>query len=1049
MRIVYLFIVIIYPILLFCQDKKPEIIFDRISTENIKVERGLSQNSVFSILQDDKGYMWFGTWDGLNKFDGYNFTVYRANNSEAANQLSDETIYTIFEDEDQNLWIGTENGLNKFNRQRSHFVHFIFSDSLLNIQRDSVRDIIDDKKGNFWIGTEKGLYKFSEKKGKIELYTANSNHKNALSNDNVRVLYLQNEHTLWIGTEGGLNKLNIQTNEFECFCTKSKNKMCSDTVNDIVGGKKNILWIATANGLCNLNTSTRKIKNFQYNKNNPHSLSGNDVRALLYDNNNRLWIGTFGSGLNLYNNTDGSFFHYNYKTNDQSTLSSDNIYSLFQDDAGLIWVGTRKGVSKIDFSTYKFKHFKHHADDNTSLNSDIVWSFHEDRNGYLWICTSNGLNRYDKNTGKFKFYTHDPGNPNSIICNDTRVVYEDDSGYLWIGTNCKGLDKFDKNNEVFTHYGQKSVNDKLSSYEIWDILEDWDRNIWVATTKGLNKILPGRDSVIVYNSNSQDHYISNNLVYSLYLDHDKLWIGTNNGLNILDLETDSVEIFKQNRAKNSLSTSKLFSIYKDSDGIFWIGTINGGLNRYDPGSGIFKNFTIKDGLPNNMVYNILEDNSRNLWISTNFGISKYDKNSNVFVNYDVRDGLQSNEFNYGAALKTQSGEMFFGGMNGFNSFFPDNVNKSDYIPPVVITSFKVFNKEVEREINNNDSILLNYYNNFFSFEFSGLDFSKPNKNRYAYKLENFDKEWKYCNADKRFAQYTDINPGEYIFKVKCTNSDGVWNKKGIKIYLFIKPPWWKTLIFIIPASLFLFLLIGNAVYFSIRRIRKKHEMKTRMLSIEKHVFDLEQKSLRLQMNPHFIFNSLNSIQSFILANNRDKAVRYLGKFAKLMRLILYNTRQSFIIFTDELQAINYYLEIEKLRFDEKFDYEVVVDPKIDKDFIAIPPMLIQPFVENAILHGLVNKESKGFLEIKFSLYDQNHIQCEITDNGVGRQKAEEIKNKSGLKHRSRSMEITKERLNIIRKQNKGNAEFEIIDLFDENKIPKGTKVIIIIPYIFH
>jgi hypothetical protein len=411
----------------------------------------------------------------------------------------------------------------------------------------------------------------------------------------------------------------------------------------------------------------------------------------------------------------------------------------------------------------------------------------------------------------------------------------------------------------------------------------------------------------------------------------------------------------------------------------------------------------------------------------------------------VKDGIQSSEFNQNAALKTKDGEFLLGGMNGFNAFYPGDINQNKYIPPIVITCFKKYNEVQKSEINDEDTIELSYKDNFFSFEFSALDYSNPSKNKYAYKLEHFDKDWIYCDANKRFAEYTKVSPGIYKFRVNGTNCDGVWNEKGVSVTIIINPPWWATWMFRIP---FIFFVIFTGWYIITRRFRqlsKKHEMEKKVLEIEKQLFDLEQKALQLQMNPHFIFNSLNSIQSFIVNNDSDKATLYLAKFAQLMRLILANSREQFVPVKDEIKVLIYYMDIENLRFDNKFDYKITVDPEIDDDFVGIPPMIIQPYVENAILHGIIHKKEKGNISIILSLRKEN-IHCVVEDDGVGREKAMEIKNNSGFEHKSRGMIITKERLEILNKQIKGQISVNVFDLKDENGIAKGTKVEIIIPF---
>jgi anti-sigma regulatory factor (Ser/Thr protein kinase) len=384
-------------------------------------------------------------------------------------------------------------------------------------------------------------------------------------------------------------------------------------------------------------------------------------------------------------------------------------------------------------------------------------------------------------------------------------------------------------------------------------------------------------------------------------------------------------------------------------------------------------------------------------------------------------------------------------MNGFNAFYPEQIMQNNFIPPIVITSFKKFNEVQKKEIRTNDTIFLSHDDNFFSFEFSSLDYSNPAKNKYAYRLEHFDKDWIYCDANRRFAEYTKVSPGTYIFRVKGTNSDGVWNEKGISVIIIISPPWWATWSFRIPFFIFLILSGWFIISSRFRRLRKKHEFEKKVLEIEKQLFDLEQKSLRLQMNPHFIFNSLNSIQSFIVNNDSDKATLYLAKFAQLMRLILSNSREPYVPLKDELKALQYYMDIENLRFDNKFTSRIVLDPNVDDDFIGIPPMIIQPYVENAILHGIIHLHGKGNILISLSIKNDLLV-CIVEDDGVGRKKAMEFKEHSGLKHKSRGMLITKERLEILNKQLKGQVSVNVIDLFDESGKARGTRVEIYIPF---
>jgi len=684
---------------------------------------------------------------------------------------------------------------------------------------------------------------------------------------------------------------------------------------------------------------------------------------------------------------------------------------------------------------------------------NIVYTFNEDTDGNVWIGTTTGLNFYDKKTGKFTLYKTNTNDPNSISSNDVKAIITDSDGNVWLGTGDAGVDEFVKNGEgqYSRIHIQRNLQEKnsLSNNTVWCLLEDSDGYIWIGTDDGLNRYDRKNNEVKIFKNNSYNPYsISNNKINVLFEDSDGiLWIGTWNGLNRFDKKTNKFYSYKQNSSDTAaISSNRVFGIMEDHSGAMWIGTWGGGLNRFDRKSETFKPYTEKDGLSNNMVYCMLEDKAGNLWCSTNNGISKFNISSETFVNYDIKDGVQSSEFNQNSALILKSGEFLFGGMNGFNEFFPDQIIQNKYIPPVVITAFKIFNETIKDEIHGNDTIYLNYYDNFFSFEFSSLDYSNPIKNKYAYKLENYDKDWKYCDANRRFADYTNVSPGTYKFRVKGTNSDGVWNEEGITIVIIITPPWWSTWTFRIIFILVVLVVSWFILSRRFKQLRKKHEIEKKVLEIEKQLFDLEQKSLRLQMNPHFIFNSLNSIQSFIVNNDSDKATLYLAKFAQLMRLILANSSEPYVPVKDELKALIYYMDIENLRFGNKFDYHIDLDPEIDDDFIGIPPMIIQPYVENAILHGIIHKQGRGKISVILKIKEDS-IFCIVEDDGVGREKAGEIKSRSGLEHKSRGMIITKERLEILSKQVKGKIYVTVIDLKDESGQANGTRVEIIIPFI--
>jgi len=446
------------------------------------------------------------------------------------------------------------------------------------------------------------------------------------------------------------------------------------------------------------------------------------------------------------------------------------------------------------------------------------------------------------------------------------------------------------------------------------------------------------------------------------------------------------------------------------------------------------------------ILSVIIQNDQKIWISTSKGLSHIVLNQNFEIEfhrqYTVHDGLQSNAFNSYAGIRLSTGELFFGGINGFNIFEPSSIRQNEYIPEVSISSFKIFDKEFDssRDFVNSGTIELNYQQNFFSFEMTALSFDHPEKNQYAYKLEGFDRET-INNGTNRFASYTNVPPGNYVLHIIASNNDGKWNWKGKKINIVIKPPYWKTkwfqLLLLTGAFSFIYYLYSRRV----SQIRKLAEDET---NINKQISAAQLTALRAQMNPHFIFNTLNAIQQLISESDKEKALNYLSKFSKLIRLVLQNSGNQTNSLADELIMLEYYLELESLRFTNKFTYHFSIDHRIPKESTDIPTMLLQPYIENAVIHGLLNKKSQGHLEITLELREQV-LMCTIEDNGIGRQASGIINDSKSMHHESLGMKVTEERINMIQKSSNTQVEVEILDLKDTFGNPSGTKVIIKIP----
>ena len=1020
--------------------------FDRISTEKIILEKGLSQNTIQCIMQDARGFIWIGTWDGLNRYDGYSFTIFNMENG-----LSNPTIYDVVEDASGNIWVATDDGLNRMNWSGSEITIFKHSSQDPNsISSNRVNHLSLDGAGNLWISTASGLNKLSPGTGTFSAINFYSREAELSRTNWVNFTIQDSRGKLWVGTRFGLHRLDPSDETFKSFYLgdgqPGNDRFLANTILDCMEDRSGNIWAATRLGIFVLNPVTGEAHHLFHQTGCKDCISSNVVNAVFQEKGGRVWIGT-DRCLDIYDPATGRFSYY--KSGSSSTsLSNDDVRCIFEGNDGTIWVGTYKGLNKVDRMSSRFSHYHHIIGDTNSLSDNIVYAIMEDSRGLVWIGTYDGVNILDRGLDTFWFYRHDPKDPQSISSNRIRTILEGWSGDVWIGTESSGLNRYVRETGKFRRYYHRDDDPyTLPENNIISIFEDSRGRLWVGTGKGVAYKEKGSELFHTLSKDAGPVKLTGDVIWSIYEDMEGfIWIGTTEGLNRLDPQLKSVVYFHHDPADvTSISSNRVFSIYQDDEKIFWIGTMGGGLNKYNPTTGIFTSYTEKDGLPNNVVYSTVADSESNLWITTNWGLAKFDVLTETFVKYDAQDGVQGNEFNAGAYYRNDKGEIYFGGMNGFNIFHPDEIRINTNIPPIVITGFRIFNEFTGRVLEDGDTVKLNYADNYFSFEFSALDYTNPEKNWYRYQLDGYDPEWINTGPTRRYAQYQNVTPGTYAFRVTGTNNDGVWNPLGAEITVVIQPPWWQTWTFRILAFFISVTLVWSLIYWRMKFVRKKHEIERKMLNIEKQIFDLEQKALRLQMNPHFIFNSLNAIQNFVIINDTDKAVNYLAKFSHLMRMILANSMQSYIPLKDELRALTHYMDLEKLRFDDKFEYTVRMDPTIDSEFIEVPPMLLQPYVENAIIHGLVHAGHKGKLLVELKKKRDSLI-CTIEDNGIGREMAIKLREQSGIKRQPRGMMITQERLEILSKQRKKGFSIKITDLKDESGDAAGTRVEIIMQF---
>jgi ligand-binding sensor domain-containing protein len=1021
--------------------------FKKISSENTIIEKGLSQNWVLSIFQDDEGFMWFGTWDGLNRFDAYSFNIISKKEG-----LSSETIRAIFQDGNK-LWIGTENGLNAMD-MHSGEIQTYYSNPLdsTSLTANWINHIYKDHLDRLWICTAAGLSEFMRDKNEFRQIFSRD-YGNPMRSNHFNMMAIDKENDFWIATNYGLVHFVLETGVVTRYFSKPDDQasLPSNQVKSLVTDENGQVWVGTSRGLARFLPETKQFEGIALLKNQDAGNRQPDITSLAWENGIGLWVGTDGDGLFFVEAGSDEIEHYTQSHNRLYSISDNRVQNIYIDNQGIIWIGTFNGLNKIDRNAPRFRLYRNDPTQPNTINNNFVWCFEEAHENEAWIGTDAGISIFDQSNFNFRFITHKPNQPNSLVSNQVRSIYKAPDGLFWIGTRDKGIGVYNEKTGRFYNLSHNlSDTTSLSDNFVYKINGLTDGNIWVATDHGLNKYLPdSRSFKRYYHNPNNPHSLPNNRVYSIYFDRDEvLWVSTANGLARYRPQTDdfiSYRIPESMLRTNRVFTNQFFAANSDNKGNLWVGTRGGGLVKFNPQTEEFRIITQLDGLPNNVVYAATPDKDDNFWIITNWGLSKYIPSENSFINYDVTDGIQSNEFNLNAIMMTSKGQIFVGGMNGFNTFYPSSIKTNPQPPPVRITAFKKFNIAQPIVPRNGDTIRLHYNDNFFTFEFTALDYTNPSKNKFRFMLQNYDADWIERGADKRFAEYANIKPGTYHFRVMAANSDGFWNEEGASLTIIVRPPWYATYFFRISLLLLLIILSYSIIRMRVRAINRKHEVEKNYLAFEKQLFELEQKALQLQMNPHFMFNSLNSIQSFVLKNDTDNAIRYLSKFSQLMRRTLSNSRESMISLQDEIQALTLYLEIEKLRFDEKFDYKIELDPAIDDSFIEIPPMILQPYVENAIIHGLMHSPHKGHLKIHISL-KADTIVCSIEDDGIGREKAAEIKKASGIERKSRGMLITKERLEILNQYSKDQYTVNVMDLLDEKGNPAGTRVEVSILY---
>ncbi|OEU64949.1 MAG: histidine kinase [Desulfovibrio sp. S3730MH75] len=1001
--------------------------------ERISLKEGLSQSSILCMLHDSKGFLWFGTYDGLNRYDGRQMKVY--SKSQLPGSISDSNIRAICEDSSGMLWVGTKGGgLNSYDRKTDSFSSFTPDSENANaISGKTVTSIYEDSKGQLWVGTDKGLNLFDRASRTFKKFEK-SDSPTSISHNEIRSIYEDMQGRLWVGTAKGLNLFLDKKNGFKHFFNNPKDEqsLSGDTVLCFYQDNKDQLWIGTKEGIAILNTTDLSFSTLF------RSLEVNDI---FKDNSDNLWLGTLEglakrdpkTALLTPDKMDFTFFKHNQL--DPQSLSDNKVTHVFEDLSEVLWVGTYAGgLSKLTPKMQEFGIIRHQPWKENTLPGKEVSAVLEDHEGTLWIGTyKNGLSQYNPQTGEFTNFNSNSPEPWDIPGNRINCFFQDSKGLIWVGTRKKGVFVIDKNKGIVARYKRDKKNkNSLSQNNIWWINEGSQGYIWIGTSKkGLNRLDRETGDFKIYkHSDSDPQSLAHNRVRNIFEDSkNNFWICTNAGIDLMN-RADGTFIHHKSDPNNpkTVSNNRVTPVAEAADGSLWIGT-DEGLNRFDPTTKEFTRYTKKNGLANDGIQGLCLDKDGDIWVSTFKGVSQLDPRTGEVLNFGPSDGLQGIEFWINSYNKGQDGRLYFGGLDGLNMFNPNNIKINQTPPPVVITNLDIMNSpaKLATNITETKEITLSWKDAMFTFSFAALDYQNPHLNKYKYKLEGFNNNW--LDANKGTATFTNFDHGSYLFRVKASNSDGIWNETGTSIKINITPPIWKTWWFKFALLILALLTVFVVIHFRVKAIenqRKKlailvdektadlnteieKQMKTEM-ELEKAIIKAEKanksKSAFLASMSHEIRTPLNSIigiADLLKETELDgEQTEYVDIFESSGEILL-SIINDILDFSklegehvelesipiDLLQEVEAILYLQAVTASSR-DIELVCNFKPDvPEFVIGDPTRLRQIILN-ILSNAVKFTSKGEVSITVSralnndsMGNTGSITFTIEDTGIG------------------------------------------------------------------
>lgn len=996
--------------------------------ENIKFERygtdeGLASLVVYDIIQDSKGFIWLGTGNGVSRFDGYEFKNYQPDKDDPYSIGSGPAI-DVYLDSKGRIWISViSSGLYMYDQYADNFIHYKNDpDNNNSLSSNNVYSIAEDKDGYFWVSTlDKGINRIDVNENTFTSFRSDPEDPNSLISDRVGSILIDRDNILWISTvTGTMSRYDIKNDNFTLELDNIS--QCVSLTEDSNGD----IWMPTVgHGVFRYNKKNEDFTQYNYDENSPGSISHKTTIRVLEDKKSRIWVATWGGGLNLFNPQDETFTSYKKQSGDSSSISSNDVWALFEDRTGVLWAGTYGGgINRYDSKDERFSIIQNSPNNPHSLSHNNVKAVFEDSFGYLWVGTlGGGLNRYNSQSDKYKKYTTRINDVTSISNNSIWMIAEDDNSDLWIATEA-GLNRYNRETDDFTQFFTDEI--------IRSVFVDSKKNVWVGTHfNGIKRYSHDTKLFIQYpvmEANNATIFEDSSGV---------IWHGSIAGVYKYDDKNQSFSLAMKDPDNSDSDVILLVTdIKEDDNGNLWIGTINK-LVRKDKTTGKLTFYTTKEGLIDDAISSLLVDDNGVLWISTSKGLSIYSESDDSFKNYEI------GPFNRSSSFKTDDGELYFGAYDGLVHFFPDDIKDNLIPPPVVITSFKVFNKEIQNlgSVTELDFIELQYEDDFFSFDFSALDFSNPSKNLYKYKLEGFDQNWVEVSSKRRFASYTNLDSGDYIFRVIAANSDGIWNKEGHFIDIHIIPPFRDTFLFRVLVLLLFWSIVFVILYYIYklnRALEKQKESEHEILKLKRYQTEI------LDSMPSLIagIDSLGNVTLWNRTAVESTSIRTDEAKGKKLDTLLpeYNLNMEKIVKAIKTGVLITDLNT-KVESDEPYYIDVTVYPlqEVDVDGAVVR---IDDVTKKHQLMEKVHQSSKmdaiGHLAGGMAHDFNNMLAGIINASHLLKSPKRELDNKSKkyvdmiMKASVRASDLTSKLLTFSRKGEISYSQLNIHDLIDES-----------------